>query len=476
MVANSAITRIGSVASQIILAYLLSKEDFGVYALAVSIVSFTNTLRDGGVENYIISKGVKAFHSLASDLFWVSLAFNAACALLLAAGGHIGSFIYTEPRLVPMLYITGLSVLLNTPCSVLSAKLSIDMRFRDIAYINSARAMMRYAGWVLCAFLGYGPLSFVIPLPFVSLIDSIWTYLIVEQKPWLTRPKLGRSAKMLKETGWVMTSNLAGVLFQNGDYLMLGLVMTKGLLGVYFFSYELVAQVGVLFANNVTKVLFPTLMKQNINREDIKDTVFESIDLLMLVTTLLSITIAVAIKPLSELLGWTTRFPGIEQCVWGLAFFFPLRMLTAITRSLLMSRGAFRGLLMAFLGKGVGLTVVTYVSAIMLIDIGDVATAIGGYIGLVSLVVLLVIVRSIDISLRPIAISIIIPWVMAVSLGLVVLSLDKFLCRTSVIYGEKWALVPRIGLISVFFAGSYYAVHRLFRINYREFTFVDNKI
>ena len=52
MAGSSLATRVGSFAAQIALGRLLSDEDFGVYAIAISIGALASVLRDGGAHRF----------------------------------------------------------------------------------------------------------------------------------------------------------------------------------------------------------------------------------------------------------------------------------------------------------------------------------------------------------------------------------------------------------------------------------------
>ena len=56
MLLNTGAAKILGVIAQIMLGWLLSHDDFALYAIAVSVTSFTALLSDNGLRNFLIQK------------------------------------------------------------------------------------------------------------------------------------------------------------------------------------------------------------------------------------------------------------------------------------------------------------------------------------------------------------------------------------------------------------------------------------
>src|SRR5712671_2417870 len=82
----------------VVLARLLTPEDFGLVAIVTVLTSFVPCLIDFGLGDATILKK-KITEEQVSSLFWVSSAIGAGIALVVALSGPVIASIYREPRL-----------------------------------------------------------------------------------------------------------------------------------------------------------------------------------------------------------------------------------------------------------------------------------------------------------------------------------------------------------------------------------------
>lgn len=145
----------------IILARWLTPEDYGLFAIAVSVVGFLELLQEFGLGTAIVQRQ-NLSHGQLSAIFWVvsvsSLLLTAVTALL---AGPI-AFLYGQPQLAWLLRLLALTFLLNSigtvPYSLLTK--AIDLRRRSLAEALGISISALTA--VSFAYLGYGLWALVI--------------------------------------------------------------------------------------------------------------------------------------------------------------------------------------------------------------------------------------------------------------------------------------------------------------------------
>ena len=101
--------------------------------------------------------------------------------LLIAASGPVVAAIYGNPQLVPMLLLVAPGSFFNSLTVVPRAQLSRELRFRAIATINLTNFSARWMLTVVFAMLGYGPYSFVAPIPITNAATAALLW-------WWVRP------------------------------------------------------------------------------------------------------------------------------------------------------------------------------------------------------------------------------------------------------------------------------------------------
>src|SRR5258705_5211212 len=80
----SILNKVGTIASQVALAWFLFPKDFGLVAMALSVTSFASMVCGANLRTILIQQQ-DDFASKASQVFWLSLAMNATVASLVMA-------------------------------------------------------------------------------------------------------------------------------------------------------------------------------------------------------------------------------------------------------------------------------------------------------------------------------------------------------------------------------------------------------
>ena len=327
--------------AQVVLGWILTKEDFGVFAIAAIVIAFIKIFHDGGVSQVLVQRGDAEFDRLQGAMFWLAMSISTVAGLLLAAAAPWIAVIYKDDRLVPMMLVMAATLPLGAPANVLRARLQLQLRFRAISMISAARFVIRSTGMILLALWGFGVMSFVLPLLVVAVFEDVANYLATRSKPW-QHPVLFREwPALLRDSNWVIIATLFKGLARNGDYLVLGLMLPKALLGLYYFGYQLTVQITFLFALNLRHVLFPVLTKVANQPARQASAIVRTIRMLMLVATPASMLIAVIIKPLEELV-WHQKWIESVPLMQIFAIVSPILILTDVVHAALTSRGRFR--------------------------------------------------------------------------------------------------------------------------------------
>ena len=119
----------------ILLARLLTPEDFGLTGMVATLTGFLTMFRDAGLSAATVQR-LEVTHEQISTLFWINVAFGAvlsACAILLAPA--VARF-YGDPRLYWITIVAGTVFLFNGLSAQHGALISRQMRFATQARID----------------------------------------------------------------------------------------------------------------------------------------------------------------------------------------------------------------------------------------------------------------------------------------------------------------------------------------------------
>src|SRR5256886_15967387 len=93
-------------ATTMVLARLLSPEDFGLQGMVLVVIGFLGLFRDAGLGMATVQR-LEVTHEQTSTLFWINVAVGAILAALFAALGPLLVSFYHEPRLYWVAVVSG---------------------------------------------------------------------------------------------------------------------------------------------------------------------------------------------------------------------------------------------------------------------------------------------------------------------------------------------------------------------------------
>ncbi len=257
LIAQTVALRGVRLAGQVVLAWLLLPEHFGLIGLAHSITAFTGLIQEPGIRLVLIQRQ-RRFETWANPAFWLSLVTGVAGGLAIVAAAPLAAAFYDEPALVGLLLVLALDSPLHTLRTVPTARLQSEMRFKAVAQVGIVGAVCETLLTVMFAWLGYGAYSFVLPLPLTSLV--------VLAMLWRTAPggvrarlQVRRWRYLLGDTALALLASLFLTVIAQADYMVLGRLFAASVVGVYFFAFRLSTQALSLVTDNVRSVLFPAL-------------------------------------------------------------------------------------------------------------------------------------------------------------------------------------------------------------------------
>lgn len=377
MIVNTGVAKLASFAAQVVLGALLSAHDFGVFAVSVSVAGLTSVFRDAGVRQLLVQRG-REYEKVAGPLFWLGLTLNAAAAAALAVASPSLAKLYGEPQLTSLLLITAVAIPLATPGAMLSARLGIDLRFREISILQTVLAVIRYGGTIGCALAGAGPLSFVLPLPILAITEWIAGYVLTRSAIWMRSPQFSSWPEFFMPLKWSLLTIVAIILCNTGIYVVIGALVSSEVVGVYFFAYQLVIQIGAMLAGNVGQVLFPAFAKLKEEPTRQRDATVRALRMLMFVAAPMNLALVAVFAPL-EALVWDGRWLGAVLPVVVISACYPAQLSLTVAMSVRQANGDFREWGRLFFLYGVGSILFGAVGAVVFGSAEGVAALSGGY-------------------------------------------------------------------------------------------------
>jgi O-antigen/teichoic acid export membrane protein len=381
LLAGQGATRIVGIVTQILLLYLLEKDDFGVVTKVGTLTTFILLIGQSGVADILVHR--RAFKQWAVPGFWLALSLGLLSCILIGASAPIGATLYgsnpAERSQLFWLFIASIPMPLPYALQVVpKAQLSRQLRFRALSLVSAAEVCLLNFFALLLAVLGFGAYSLVVSTTVGGLVltAALWWWV----KPPIT-PKLylNRWRYLIGDSMQLLASEFGRILVDQSDYMMLGVFhISDALVGVYNVGFRLSIQILRLLMVNMTTILFPAFTKLNDRPEQQYQGFFKAQRILALVGIsgcLLQAAMAEAFARLFLPEKWYSSIPVMQILSLGMA----TRMVAGGSFALLKSHGRFKlardtfwvcaivqvALLVLVLGMGGGIIAVSVVVSIV---------------------------------------------------------------------------------------------------------------
>jgi len=250
------VVRIGSM---VIIARLVTPEQFGLVGMVAAFTGFLGLFRDVGLSMATVQRETIT-HAQTSTLFWINLAVGGLLAALSGVAAPILVAFYGDPRLFWITVALGAGFIFNGAAAQHRALLQRNMRFGVLVMIDVIASVVSIGVGIWMAMAGAGYWSLVvmsISSPAVSLV-GIW--LASGWVPGLPRRRSGIRSMM--HYGGVLTINSVVVyLVYNAEKVLLGRVWGAEVLGIYGRAYQLINLPTDNLNSAIGWVMFPALSR-----------------------------------------------------------------------------------------------------------------------------------------------------------------------------------------------------------------------
>ncbi|AXG73160.1 lipopolysaccharide biosynthesis protein [Flavobacterium arcticum] len=263
--AGSFFRQFASVFISIILARLLSPEEFGVVGMALVFVSITEVFVDIGFTSGLIQR--KEVKDIAySSIFYVNLVISIILSLLIILIAPYVADFYEEPKVGTVLVYLALIPPIAAFGRVQSTILTKRMDFKSLSIRNIVATVVGGIAGVTGALLGMGVYSLVLLQIFTVLASTI---LLWSSTGWRPKWEFSRSEvrSLLGYSSYVFFDQALRQIFNKIDTIFIGKVFSTATLGFYSRAESLKGQIDTYTTNSLRKVMFPALSALQDNQQ-----------------------------------------------------------------------------------------------------------------------------------------------------------------------------------------------------------------
>mgnify|MGYP006289357683 CR=1 FL=1 len=242
-----------------ILARILTPQDFGLIAMVVAVTGFILVFKNLGLSMATVQKA-EINHGQVSTLFWINVAMSFALMLLTMALAPAVAWFYKEPRLLWVTIALASAFIFGGLAVQHQALLRRQMRFTALAVIDISSVAAGLTTGTICGLAGLGYWSLVLMhlATAITMTAGVWI-----ASGWLPGPPVRRSGvrEMLAFGGYLTGFGVVNYFSRNFDNVLIGRCCGTQPLGLYSRAYSLLLfPIGQITAP-MTAVAIPALSR-----------------------------------------------------------------------------------------------------------------------------------------------------------------------------------------------------------------------
>ncbi|HET7585017.1 MAG TPA: lipopolysaccharide biosynthesis protein [Gemmatimonadaceae bacterium] len=257
------LSQILSWAATLIVARLLTPEDYGLVAMATVFLGLIDLVNEFGVGLAIVQHRNLSDDQIAQINGFSVMIGVGATALACAAAWPLAA-IYDQPKLVGVVLALSANFFIVSFRDVPLALLQRDLKFRTVAVNEAVQATVLSVAMVALAAAGFRYWTLVFGGLLSGLLSTVLAY--VQRPHRLAWPRLRRIREAVTFGSHIVGSRVGWYIYSNADFFIAGKVLGKAALGAYSFGWEIASipvQKVSAIVGRVTPSIFSAVQEDN---------------------------------------------------------------------------------------------------------------------------------------------------------------------------------------------------------------------
>ena len=312
--------------STIVLARLLTPEDYGYVGMIAIFIAVAESLVNGGFGSALIQKK-RPTETDYSTVFFINIGISIVLYVILFVFAPTIARFYHMSMLSEVLRVQGLIIIINAFKLVQANILRKNLQFKTTAIIEISVAIVALGLVIYLAWRGFGVWALVIWRLFIGIATTIAYWVVGKWKP-----KLMFSMNSMKELfgfgGFMLLSNIINQVYGNVQGLLIGRRYSAATMGYYSKAQNAESLSSSLLSKIGNNVSYPVLAEFQDNREIMVNVLRKMTKVLLFITIPLMMLLLLIAEPVFVLLyseRWLASVPyfrilcfmGVFTCIEG---------------------------------------------------------------------------------------------------------------------------------------------------------------
>jgi O-antigen/teichoic acid export membrane protein len=236
----------------IVVARLLSPDDYGIIGMATIYLGITSMITEFGLSSAVIAlRGLS--HNQVAQLNSLAVILGSAGVVVSLLAARPISWFFRAPDVAPVIWALSGVLLIDSCRTVPAAVLAKNMQFKYLALTEVVKSVLAAAVTLVLALAGMKYWALVVGVLLSSLAPTILV-LMRHSLPWRF-PKLRAVKEAVSYTRNFLITNLSWYACSNADFAVAGRILGQGPLGEYTFAWTLAQSPAEKIVGMVNRVL-----------------------------------------------------------------------------------------------------------------------------------------------------------------------------------------------------------------------------
>jgi O-antigen/teichoic acid export membrane protein len=252
-------------AQVILLHFFITKEDYGIAALATTLFTVLDQATDMGLSSAVIQRDDHSPEKI-STVFWLSMLMSGALLLLLCTVAPVYARWQGYPVVGTMLIAYGGKLVFQNVYVIPMAMLKRGLRFKELSVVRVLANVAEFVGKIGFAAAGFHIWCLVLGPLMRVVVTGVGIQICHPWRPRLTF-RLREAAAYARYGLKTSASQILFHIYTNVDYAVVNKFFGAAALGLYKAAYELVLEPVRVIALVVIDVAFPTFARLGTEEE-----------------------------------------------------------------------------------------------------------------------------------------------------------------------------------------------------------------
>lgn len=300
--------------ANVVLARMLTPDDFGLVGILMAFVMISQILIDGGLGNALIQRqNITIVDS--STVFYTNIAVAIVCYVVLFFGADAIASFYDQALLSQLIKVLGLVVVIDAFGAVQNNLLMKSIDFKRITIVKVGAALVSTGAAIVAAICGMGVWSLVVQYVVNSIIKSLLLWGLSSWRPVLQFSKTSFK-KLFGYGSSLLLANVLSEAYRNLQVLIIGKFFPKAEVGYYSQAKHLQQVPVATSLAIVNQVTFPVFSQLQHDKEHLVRGLSRSIKILTFLNFPLMMCLVIMAEPIFRLVFGEQWLPSVPYFQW----------------------------------------------------------------------------------------------------------------------------------------------------------------